>query len=635
MSVLSAVLVLTMLPLNGLLGFLTADAASNDLVLSLNVIEETDSEVSLAIRLEKGKFNALDLTLKKETDKIGKCTSALESDDLLMFIIRDIKKLGGTGSSAINAENGCFSIAMTIAYDKVGTDILEYTFVKNSPDTITCEDFSVEITSCAAGNLGLNPSVICNLPEPTVVHTHNYTATVTAPSCTAQGYTTYTCSCGDSFVSDYVQATGHSFGSWKVTKAATETATGTKEHKCSKCGAVETEIIPKLQHTHSYSLTKTVNATCTKNGSKTYTCSCGDSYMETIPATGHSFGAWTVTKAATTTAEGLKERKCSKCGAVETEVIPKLAAAVICRASLDNQGADSAGTIILWYKYNTVENGVYYYYDSACARPFAGTKIVCPTKSGYTFGGYFTGKNGTGTQYVSADGSVKDVYKTSDSKTLYAYWIVNHVHSYTSKITKAATCTEAGVKTFTCTCGDSYTETIPAKGHSYTSKVTAPTCTAQGYTTSTCSCGDSYVSDYVPATGHSFGEWTVTKAATTTAEGLKERKCSKCGAVETEVIPKLEPQQESKVMLNNHDISLRYKASSKLIASSENVEWSSSNTKVAVVDRNGNVKATGIGTAIITVTDTETNMTDECRFTVSYDWWQWIIVIVLFGWIWY
>lgn len=42
-----------------------------------------------------------------------------------------------------------------------------------------------------------------------------------------------------------------------------------------------------------------------------------------------------------------------------------------------------------------------------------------------------------------------------------------HTHSYTSRVTTAATCTTDGVKTFTCTCGASYTENIPATGHSY------------------------------------------------------------------------------------------------------------------------------------------------------------------------
>ena len=40
-------------------------------------------------------------------------------------------------------------------------------------------------------------------------HTHAYESVVTAPTCTEKGYTTYTCACGDSYVDDYVDATGH------------------------------------------------------------------------------------------------------------------------------------------------------------------------------------------------------------------------------------------------------------------------------------------------------------------------------------------------------------------------------------------------------------------------------------------
>ena len=42
-------------------------------------------------------------------------------------------------------------------------------------------------------------------------HTHTYIATVTVPTCTENGYTTYTCDCGDSYVDDYVDATGHAY----------------------------------------------------------------------------------------------------------------------------------------------------------------------------------------------------------------------------------------------------------------------------------------------------------------------------------------------------------------------------------------------------------------------------------------
>ena len=75
-------------------------------------------------------------------------------------------------------------------------------------------------------------------------------------------------------------------------------------------------------------------------------------------------------------------------------------------------------------------------------------------------------------------------------------------------VTTEATCTEDGVLTYTCKNDSShtYTETIPATGHSYEAVVTEPTCTEGGYTTYTCSvCGDSYVSDETEATGHSYG----------------------------------------------------------------------------------------------------------------------------------
>ena len=110
-------------------------------------------------------------------------------------------------------------------------------------------------------------------------------------------------------------------------------------------------------------------------------------------------------------------------------------------------------------------------------------------------------------------------------------------HNYTSKVTTAATCTTNGTKTFTCAnCSDSYTEAIAATGHSYSTKVTAPTCEAQGYTTHTCSvCGSSYKDTYTNATGHSYSS-KVTTAATCTTAGVKTFTCSKCKTSYTETI---------------------------------------------------------------------------------------------------
>ena len=57
--------------------------------------------------------------------------------------------------------------------------------------------------------------------------------------------------------------------------------------------------------------------------------------------------------------------------------------------------------------------------------------------------------------------------------------------------------------TYTCPCGDTYTETIEKLAeHNHQAVITSPTCTEQGYTTYICECGDTYVDDYVDATGH-------------------------------------------------------------------------------------------------------------------------------------
>ncbi|MEF2563340.1 MAG: S-layer homology domain-containing protein [Oscillospiraceae bacterium] len=75
-------------------------------------------------------------------------------------------------------------------------------------------------------------------------HEHSYTAVVTAPTCTAKGYTTHTCSCGDSYVDTYTDALGHAWDGGTVTKQPTATETGIKTYTCTRCSATKTETIP-------------------------------------------------------------------------------------------------------------------------------------------------------------------------------------------------------------------------------------------------------------------------------------------------------------------------------------------------------------------------------------------------------
>ena len=116
-----------------------------------------------------------------------------------------------------------------------------------------------------------------------------------------------------------------------------------------------------------------------------------------------------------------------------------------------------------------------------------------------------------------------------------------HTHDYVETVTKAATCTEAGEKTFKCECGDSYTSTVPALGHDFTgdgTNVVAPTCTEAGYTEHACKregCGFTEKVDVVKATGHNYEVTTV--PATCTEDGYIDRECTNCGdKLEREVI---------------------------------------------------------------------------------------------------
>ena len=74
-------------------------------------------------------------------------------------------------------------------------------------------------------------------------HKHSYKDVVTAPTCTAKGYTTHTCACGDSYVDTYVDALGHAWDSGKVTKQPTATEAGIRTYTCTRCGETKTETI--------------------------------------------------------------------------------------------------------------------------------------------------------------------------------------------------------------------------------------------------------------------------------------------------------------------------------------------------------------------------------------------------------
>ena len=128
--------------------------------------------------------------------------------------------------------------------------------------------------------------------------------------------------------------------------------------------------------------------------------------------------------------------------------------------TLDSQGATSSGTTKVYYQYNTTKtiNGTvcYYYTNSTLTNCLSnGYNITKPTKTNYTFSGYYTGTNGSGTNYVNSSGTfINNVYKTTGNRTLYAKWTLNTKKMYVNDINGLYCMSKSGggerIRLFSC-----------------------------------------------------------------------------------------------------------------------------------------------------------------------------------------
>ena len=402
-------------------------------------------------------------------------------------------------------------------------------------------------------------------------HKWNAGVVTTEPTCKDTGVKTYTCSeCGATKTETVPVTNDHKYGDW--------TTTGTAEHKhvCSVCKKAETA-------SHTWDSGKVTTApTCKDTGVKTYTCTvCKGTKTETIPVTtthtwgkgtkvddnnhshtctvcqksetvAHTWDAGKVTKAATCKETGVKTYTCTDCGATKTETIAKSAnhyysswkaegdkhvrICIDCGAKETAAHKWNSGTVTKQPTHT--EEGVTTYTCSVCSA----TKTESIAKT----------TEHSWSECVSASDGKTHVFKCACGAT------ETKDHSFDAGVvTKQATHTETGVKTYTCAdCKHSYEEVLEKTAEHVFGEWKHEATVGKHYRE--CPCGQSETGDCA------WDDGKITTAPTYEAEGVKTYTCTVCGGTKTETAAKLEKTDEI-VSGGNEDVKISVSEGSEAV----------------------------------------------------------------------
>lgn len=288
----------------------------------------------------------------------------------------------------------------------------------------------------------------------------------------------------------------HTFSKEWTSDAIAHWHAATCEHK--------TEISGIAAHTFGeWKITK--QATETHEGERQRTCSvCKYVEKETIAKLEHvhTFCEWIVTKEATETEEGERQRTCSACKYIEKETIAKL------------EHVHIFGSLTVIKEATELEDGLGERTCSSCG--YVEKVPICALNHTHKFATEWT-SDGTNHWHVAVCGHAAEI---SDKEE----------HKWNEEIIKTATCTEDGEKKLVCAvCDRTKTEVIPPTGHSFSEEWTSNETKHWHVAT----CGDTEkISD---ESVHSFGDWRVIKIATENENGEREKTCSICKYVYKEV----------------------------------------------------------------------------------------------------
>jgi hypothetical protein len=306
---------------------------------------------------------------------------------------------------------------------------------------------------------------------------HTYTAVETPSTCSFAGKIVYTCTCSHSYTVE-LPVLPHTWAETARVDSTCQTE-GYVVYGCSGCVASYTEILAKTTHDLVDTI---VPATCTTHGYTLHACAnCEYSYQDNlVVAKGHAYTsewAWAEDYATATLT-------------------------FTC-------GNDGCGSVV-------VENA------EITTKEIAGN-CNTPNKTVYTATVKFNGSTYTDTKEVEGQANGHDYGDGYWKYNKHKHWhICKNCHGQQNVgshefdegvVTVAPTCNKAGVKLFSCICGYTETEKIPATADKHT--YADWTNDADGHWQACIHCGER-----TEKVAHTFGDWTVKVAPTCTVNGL-------------------------------------------------------------------------------------------------------------------
>ncbi|MGN0447374.1 MAG: InlB B-repeat-containing protein [Acutalibacteraceae bacterium] len=282
--------------------------------------------------------------------------------------------------------------------------------------------------------------------------------------------------------------TGYTFEGWYTSATG-----GTKITSASKYPATNQTLYAHWTCNHSYTSQIVTAATCCSTGTKKYTCkTCGNTYTETIAknANNHTGG---------TELKNVKSATCGEAG-YTGDTYCKGCSVVITKGSTIPATGNHSYISSIAKQATCNSTGTIKYICTACGYTY--DKITEKNPNNHNGGMFLRGK-------VSAtcakEGYTGDNCCQGCSAVLIRGSVVPPTgnHSFGEwKLILAPTCTTTGEKARICSvCGKAETLAVDTIAHSYDEIVTEATCTEDGEAIYICSCGDTY-SEVIPAKGH-------------------------------------------------------------------------------------------------------------------------------------